>query len=190
MRHPTTRPAAALLAAAALVLLASGCGIRDPLNDPALAPLQSETTRSPNEVGVPRSTPPSRSALADASASPKAAIERFAQLYVNWSARTLAEHQRELAAVSVGEASSAEAAAAAHTPGDYELRRSHLANQGQLVAVSPTIPPRPGSYMVVTRERTTGTGLYDQLRASYHLTIATVQRIPGGWAVSQWHPQN
>jgi len=188
MRHPTRSRAAlaALFAAAAAAF--SGCGIKDPLNDPALAPLAAETT-APNEVGVPQNPRPSRSALAAAAPTPIAAIRRFAELYINWRAETLADHRRRLAALSIGDASSAEARAIAETGTDYELHRSHIANRGRIVAITPTIPYRSGVYLVITRERTTGTGIYDELEPAYHLTSATAVRIPGGWAVSQWHPQ-
>jgi hypothetical protein len=180
--HPPPIIAAAFASAIAL----AGCGIHDPLNDPSAA-------------GSPKSGPPGvvrhldpklrRSVLAAAAPTPTAALERFARLYINWNEHNLAAQQRTLAAISIGEASSTEAQAAAHTPADYELHNSHLANKGRIVAIAPSRPARPGSYMVVTRERTTGTGTYDQLAPAYHLTIATVRRIPGGWTVSQWHPQ-
>jgi len=187
MRHPTVPAAlAALLAAAALAV--SACGINDPLNDPALAPpLAADTV--PNEVGAPVEARPSRSALASAAPSPTAAIRRFAELYINWNASTLVDHRRQLAAISIGEASSTETRAIAETRKDYELRRSRIANHGRIVAITPTLPPRPGVYLVITRERTTGAGIYAQLQPAYHLTIATVARIRGGWAVRQWHPQ-
>jgi hypothetical protein len=189
MTHTTTS-AAALLTSATLALAATGCsGISDPLNERSLSFRPSEATRSPNEVGIPRHARPSRTALAAAAPTPTAAIERFAALYINWSERTLAAHQRQLAAISIGEASSAEAQAAAHTPADYELHRSHLGNRGRVIAITSTLPRRPGAFVVVTHERTTGTSIYDQLAPTYHLTFATVQRLPGGWAVSQWRPQ-
>jgi hypothetical protein len=187
MRHPTSRMLALAVSA---TLTAAGCsGINDPLNDPGLTPGRTESMRSPNEVGIPRTGRPSRTALAAAAPTQTAAIKRFAELYINWTAHTLAAHQRRLAAISIGEASSTEARAAAHTPADYELHRSHLANQGQIIAITPTLPPHPRNYVVVTHERTTGTDTYDQLAPTYHLTFAAVQRLPGGWTVSQWHPQ-
>jgi hypothetical protein len=189
MRHPTSRTIA-MVAGTTLALAASGCGISDPLNDPTLAPRHRLPARSPNEIGIPRAARPSARAVAAAAPSPTAAIAQFGRLYINWTADTLAARQRQLAAISIGEASSTERRAAAHTPSDYELRRSHVANHGSIIAIAPTRPARPGAYMVITRERTTGAGLYNHFAAAYHLTIATVQHIHGGWAVSQWQPQN
>lgn len=184
MRHPATITAAGLLASVALAL--AGCSaIPDPLNEP----LPVHADRTPNEVGAPRTGRPSRTALEAAASTPTEAIKQFGTLYINWTAHTLADHQRRLAAISTGEASSTETRAVAHTRADYELRRSRIANQGRIVAIAPTLPHRTGTYMVVTRERTTGIGLYNRLGPAYHLTIATVARIAGGWAVSQWHPQ-
>lgn len=178
------RPIIAAALASAIAL--AGCGIHDPLNDPS--PASSATGRAP---GVARhlNLKLRRSVLAAAAPTPTAALERFARLYIRWNEDNLAAHQRTLAAISIGEASSTQARAAAHTPADYELHRSHLANTGRIVVIAPSRPARPGRYVVVTRERTTGTGTYDQLASAYHLTLATVHRIPGGWAVSQWHPQ-
>jgi hypothetical protein len=174
--------AAALTSAIAL----TGCGIHDPLNDPS--PASSAHSRPP---GVARhlNLKLRRSVLAAAAPTPTAALERFAHLYIRWNEHNLADNQRTLAAISIGEASSTQARAAAHTPADYELHRSHLANTGRIVAIAPSRPAQPGRYVVVTRERTTGRGTYDQIAPAYHLTLATVQHIPGGWAVSQWHPQ-
>jgi len=183
MRHPPT-----IVALLAGLFTLAGCGINDPLNNPA-ASNDRRRTPSANEVVVPIKVRNSKSARAAAAATPVAAIERFARLYINWTHSTLADHQRQLAAISVGEASAMQARAAARTPADYELHRSRVANRGRIVALAPARPARTGTYVVVTRERTLGARTYEGLAPAYHVTIATVQRLGGGWAVSQWRPQ-
>lgn len=183
MRHQPTA-----LAAALAVALATGCGLEDPLNQPP-PPRAQPPAASPNEVTVPTSTGPSRSALAAATPTQAQAIERFGRLYINWTSTTLVDRQRELAAISIGEASSMQRRAAARTPADHELRQSKIANTGRIVALAPIRPARAGVWIVVTHERTTGERTWDGLAPAYHVTIATVRQLKTGWVVSQWRPQ-
>jgi hypothetical protein len=89
----------ALLAAVAL----AGCTNPD-------APTTSTSgsaSSSPQNAGEPPAPPPpsaSAQAPLDVQATPTKAIAAFAELYVNWTYRTLTEHQRTLAAMSVGAA--------------------------------------------------------------------------------------
>ncbi len=184
MRHRPT----ALAALAVTLATTAGCGLEDPLNQPT-PPHPQPPAASANEVTVPTRPGPSRSALATAAPTQAKAIERFGDLYVNWRHDTLVNRQRELAAISIGEASSMQRRAAASTPADYELRRAKVANEGRIVALAPLRPPRHGVWVVVTHERTTGERTYDGLAPAYHVTIATVRQLDTGWVVSQWRPQ-
>jgi hypothetical protein len=116
------------------------------------------------------------------------ALEAFAGLYVNWSYRTLAGTQRTLAAMSVGPARLAEAQAAASTRADSTIARGHVWNSGRLVSVSRE-ENRAGTWVLVTLERTGGSTQYQGLPAAYHVTLARVAGVPGGYAVSEWLPQ-
>jgi hypothetical protein len=49
---------------------------------------------------------------------------------------------------------------------------------------------RPGTWDIVTREQTGGSTEYEGLPASYHVTLAQLARVPGGFAVSEWLPQS
>lgn len=183
-----------LTAAASLTLMlaatSTSCGVGDYEDDRLDAPpWDSPSLNVDHEL---RATDPSRPNRAPAkpAPSPAEAVERFATLYINWDYRTLARVQRQLAAMSVGEASTTHARAAARTARDYELRRGEVANSGQIVALSPSRPPARSAWVVVTLERTTGKRVYNDLRPAYHVALATTQAVNGGWAVSRWEPKS
>lgn len=177
-----------LLAGIAVVASTSGCGLGDPYDG-----ARSETAGGTaprvvdNEVRPPR---PYRDSAPRSEPAPSArvAVERFARLYVNWTYDTLASHRRQLAAMAVGEAAASQRRAAAETARDYELREGRIANRGVIVALAEA---RGGGdrWVLVTRETTTGKGVYEALPPAYHVTIATVVEVEGGWAVSEWEPQ-
>ena len=99
---------------------------------------------------------------------------------------------RALAAQSVAQARSEMELAAAHTAGDYELRRGGVANSGTVEAIAPLTGHRL-EYVVVTLERTTATATiaYAGLRPAWHLALVAVVELPtGDWAVSRWQPEN
>jgi hypothetical protein len=125
-------------------------------------------------------------------ADPPAAVRAFAATYINWTASTVSSRMRALAAVSVGQARSETALAAAQTAQDYELRRDGIANSGSVEAVASVFGARD-EYAVVTRERTTAanTNAYLGLRPAWHVALATVTQVSaGGWVLSSWQPEN
>jgi hypothetical protein len=120
------------------------------------------------------------------------AIDVFATAYINWTAATVSSRMRALAKLSVGQARSAVLLAAAQTAQDYELARSGIANSGTVEAIAP-LAGSGDEYVVVTKERTSAsnTTAYRGLAAAWHLSLASVARVPtGGWAVSSWQPEN
>ena len=137
-------------------------------------------------------SPPATQTAVAGAATPTLAVAAFAVGYINWTARTVSGRMRGLAALSVGQARSMVALAAAQTARDYELRRGGVANAGIVEAIAPVIG-RPDTYAVVTRERTTATGTdaYRGLAPSWHVALATVTAGPRqGWVVSGWQPEN
>jgi hypothetical protein len=182
MRPLTCRAVTAVV----VVATCAGCGVGDPYEP---APTSTETTASVagNEVRPER---PYRDAAPGTEPAPsaEAAVERFGELYVNWTYRTLVDHRRRLAAMAVGEASATQRRAVAETARDDELRASRIANEGVIVALS-TARGSGDRWVLVTRERTTGEDVYEALPATYHVTLATVVKVPGGWVVSRWEPQ-
>jgi hypothetical protein len=173
------------LAVAVTALTLAGC-----------APLAIHTTARPlaqaqatHEYPGP---PPPAQTVSGAAASPTAAIEAFADTYINWTAQTVVEQLRMLASDSIGQARSAMALAASQTAGDYELQRGGVQNTGTVEAVAPLRGQR-NQYVVVTREQTSGTNTtaYEGLRPAWHLTLATVVPVaPGAWVVSGWQPES
>jgi hypothetical protein len=188
MRHPHLR-ALALLSLVVFALLAlSGCTNPDaPAATTGTAP-----TSSPQNAGeLPAPAPPSPSAQAPAGvqATPAAAVEAFARLYVNWTYRTLIGNQRWLAAMSVGPARLAEQQAAAASRADTTIARGHIYNTGQIVSVAPERSDT-GTWVIVTREQTGGDSEYQGLQAAYHVTLAKLAHIPQGYVVESWLPQS
>lgn len=181
---------AAVIAAAALV----GCGITDPTatttGSVAPAPGRESAVEHANRTGEKPHTRAVSPTPAHGSATPEQAVRRFAELYINWTYRNLAAHQRRLAAISVGSARAAELQAAAHTPADTELRQGRIRNVGTIVTIGVRAGAPPGSYVVVTHEATDGNSAYVGLEAGYHVTLTRVRRTGAGWAVSEWKPQS
>jgi hypothetical protein len=175
-------PVCLLLAAVAL----AGC-----TNPDAPSSVHGKSTASPQNTGEPPApAPPTPAAQAPAAgqATPLKALEAFAALYINWTYRTLGANQQRLAAISVGAARLAEQQATASSRADTTITRGHIYNIGQLVSIAPDLS-RPGRWVIVTRERTGGDTQYEGLPASYHVTLAQLARVPGGYAVSQWSPE-
>jgi hypothetical protein len=127
-----------------------------------------------------------------ASAAPEEAIRSFALAYINWSASDVVSDLNALAARSIGQAHSAMQLQAARAAGDYELQRAGVANVGTVEAIAP-LAGRPGTFIVVTRERTvaTDTAAYQGLRPAWHVAVASVMAMKGGgFAVSRWQPES
>jgi hypothetical protein len=141
------------------------------------------------EPATPAAPAPGTQAPAHVEPTPNAAISAFARLYVNWSFRTLAEHQRALAAMAVGAARLSEQQAGASAAHDEALARGHIYNRWQVVDVAPDAL-RSGWWAIVTREQTGGNAQYEGLRPAYHVTIAKLASVAGGYAVEQWLPQS
>jgi hypothetical protein len=173
----------ALMASVAL----AGCTNPDAPTTSTSGPASS----SPQNAGEPPApAPPSASTQAplDVQATPSKAIASFAVLYVNWTYSTLGEHQRTLAAMSVGAARLSERQAAASSRGDTTIARGHIYNRGQIVSIARDLTTAD-SWVIVTREQTGGDSQYEGLPAAYHVTIAQLAGVPGGYAVEQWVPQ-
>jgi hypothetical protein len=119
---------------------------------------------------------------ADADEGPRA----FAQLYTNWSSRTLSSEQQTLAPISVGAARSSEREAAASSRNDTTMRRGHIYSSGEILSIAQDAS-RPGRWVIVTREQTGGDAQYEGLPAGYHVTLAQLARVASGYVVS---PQN
>lgn len=173
----------------AVLLVVSAAGLAGCLSGPA-RPRPSAVQLAQARHEYPAPAPPPEHARGASSAS--AAVEAFANAYINWSADTVAADMRALAQRSVGQARTAIELAAGETAGDYELQRGGIANTGQVEAIAP-LRGHPDQYVVITRELTTATATnaYQGLAPAWHVTVATVrEEAPDAWVISGWQPEN
>jgi len=189
--------------AALLAVLIAGCGFSDPYqstkHSPAATSTSSTTTAAdaadpPGERGgtTPHGAQAAQDQLAAGASqsTPQAALERYANLYINWQGSTVAARQRQLASISLGQARAQALQAAASAARDPLLTRSQVANHGQLIALTPGAGVATGDWVLVSSEHTTGQGDYAGLPPTLHVTYAHVTHTPSGWVISQWTPQN
>jgi predicted small lipoprotein YifL len=185
----------------------TGCGISDPYQKPSTPSITTTATaagtRSATSAADARDPAPERGGtiptadqraedhiVAGARArTARAAVLRYARLYIDWTAAALAGDQRRLARLSVGAARLTAQQQAATTGTDRTLRADHLANHGMVVSAAPGAGVERGRWVIVTREQTTGTGSYHDLPYQLHVTLATAIHTRRGWVISQWSPQ-
>jgi hypothetical protein len=200
------RHASAVLLAVSAAAALAGCGLTDPYtakqgsssvpnstsNSTKPSAATTHADPAPERGGtIPVGTRATQSQLAtDAGQpTPQSALEHYARLYVNWSARTVADEQHELAAISIDQARAQALQAASSYAHDRTLQQSEVANSGHLVAITSSIVT-PGQWVLVTSEQTTGKGDYVGLPPTLHVTYAQVTRTSSGWVVRGWAPQN
>jgi hypothetical protein len=199
--HPYRRLAA--LAVAAVVL--AGCGISDPY---AARVHSTSTTASTSTVittnpqagdpvperngTVPPGAQSAQNKLRTNAGAPteEAALTRYALIEINWTSSNIGRVQRELAALSLGQARAQALQAAASDGRDSILQHSHVANNGTIVGVAQGQGTAADRWVIVTSESTTGAGAYAGLPAALHVTYATVTHARSGWIVETWQPQN
>jgi pyruvate/2-oxoglutarate dehydrogenase complex dihydrolipoamide acyltransferase (E2) component len=170
------------------VLALAGCTNPDA---PSTGP-QTAGTAAPQNAGeqpAPAPASPAAQTPAEVQPTPAKALAAFSRLYSNWTYRTLTSDQRALAAMSVGAARLAEQQAAASSEADTTIARGRIWNSGQIVSIGADVS-RAGTWDIVTREQTGGSTEYEGLPAAYHVTLARLARVPGGFAVSEWLPQS
>lgn len=173
-----------LAALAMLVPFLAGCGLAD-----SGGAGQASSPANPGERPgtVPKAAKPA--GPSHPAASPEQAVERFADSYINWTWQTLATDQAQLAASAVGEARASEEQAIQQTTRDTPLKRAEIYNSGVIVAVGRLRGGHSNEWVIDTREQTGGNSEYAGLQAAFHITLAAVSRVRGGWAVSAWRPQ-
>jgi hypothetical protein len=202
-----TRIVTATLAIVAAVALA-GCGLTDP-NQAALhnvsttprASAHASTTvaaaDSHDPPGERGGTIPKRAQAAQDTLTPgagrataTAALQRYAALYMNWTADTIVAHQRELADTSLGQARAQALQAVATASGDHLLAADHVVNSGHLVSIAPGQGGAAGQWVLVSTEHTTGQGDYAGLPPALHVIDAQLGRTSKGWVVTRWQSQS
>jgi hypothetical protein len=131
-----------------------------------------------------------RLASGAASTNPQTVLARYALLYINWTAADVAADQRQLAAISLGQARAQALQAAASLARDPELTKSAVSNTGTVIAISAGNGAAAGLWVLVTREQTTGQGAYAGLPPTLHVIYAQLTATTNGWVVTRWQPQN
>jgi predicted small lipoprotein YifL len=196
-----------LPAALAVALTLAGCGLTDPYTSqhpPTTSISTSTTTTSTTATATNADPGPERGGTIPNAAqaaqnnpaagagrpTPQAALERYANLDINWTAHTVAGIQDQLAAISVGEARAQALQAAASYGHDRTLQASQVANTGTVIAIAPGQGSAAGLWVIVTRESTTGEGDYAGLPPTDHVTDAQVEHTQHGFVVSAWSPQS
>jgi hypothetical protein len=198
------RQAAVTLAAVLIASEVAGCaGIANPYQTARTAThaTSTSTAATPADTGDPTperngSVPTREQAATDrlsagaGRASPQAAIDRYAALYVNWTAAGVAANQRRLAAISLGQARAQARQAATSLARDPELTNRSVSNTGTVVAIAPGQGAAAGLWVIVTREQTTGKGDYAGLPPTLHIIYAKLTRTANGLVVTRWQPEN
>jgi hypothetical protein len=196
-----------LPAALAIVLMLAGCGLSDPYTSqhPATISTSTSAISTTTTATVPNADPaPERGGTIPTAAraaqnkvaatadmpTPQAALERYASLDINWTAKSVAGVQKQLAAISVGAARAQALQASVAYGHDSTLQASQVANTGTVVAIASGQGPATGLWVIVTREITTGEGDYAGLPPTDHVTDAQVEHTQHGFVVSAWSPQS
>jgi hypothetical protein len=154
---------------------------------------QSPVGRTQTTGTYPTAPPPSATtspATGGLGPTPKAALTHFGRLYTNWTAKTVAGQYQSLSRRSVGQAARSLAQTARQARDNSELLRDGVTNRGTIESIAPR-RGHPNAYIIVTRETTgAASGAYDGLTPAYHVTLAQVQQVAGGWTVSAWQLQS
>lgn len=184
----SSRLLTALIGACLLAFALAGCS--NPDAPGASSPTASASSpQNAGEPPAPAPTSPASQAPTNVQPTPVTALTAFSRAYSNWTYRTLSSDQRRLAAISIGAARLAEQQAAASTQADTTIARGRIWNRGQTISIAPD-RARSGVWAIITREQTGGSTEYEGLPGTFHVTLARLARVSGGYAVSEWLPQN
>lgn len=181
-----------LLILVALTPFLSACGLLQHNEATTVRGASSTTAPAQANPGEREGTIPAATQVRPVApaGSPRLAVERFAQTYINWTYKSIRGDQTRLALSAIGEARAAELQARAQTVRDTVLRRAHIYNAGTVISTGRVAGGRADEWVIVTREQTGGSEEYAGTQAGFHVTLATVQPVSGGgWAVSAWRPQ-
>jgi len=205
MRTRTVLPAALTL-----TIVLAGCGISDPYtarptSTARLTSTSATATASPRTATTPTNAdpPPEQGGTIPSltenaqgklsagawQATPQAALSRYALLYTNWNAQTVAGVQRQLASISLDGARAQALQAASSFQHDSTLLASKVTNTGTVISIAAGQGAARGRWVIVTSEATSGRGDYTGLPATVHVTYAQVSHQPTGWIVTEWSPQ-
>jgi hypothetical protein len=194
-----------ILGMLALAVAVAGCGLTDPYTNHSPTQTTAQTTTRRSATATLPNDPSERTAghhpaattalaitanpTAAGESTPQAVLERYAELEINWTAETIGQTQRELAAISLGTARADALQAAASYQADSVLQHSHVTNTGTVIAITTRRDGAHDVWVIVTSEKTTGQGDNAGLPAGLHVTYAQLTHTPHGYRVSAWSPR-
>lgn len=166
-----------------------GCGADPYVDSPGTAATIGGDPRQPPQERRGARPAPDRD-VADGAPTPEAALRRYAEVSINWTAETLPARQRQLARLSIEGARQTALLAAERVERDETLRLSDVSSSGTVVSIAPGAGAARGSWVVVTREQTSGDETFRGLPPTFHVTLAELEQLAVGWVVSSWAPQS
>jgi hypothetical protein len=104
----------------------------------------------------------------------------------SWTSESAPAQQERMALMSVGQARRDAQQAAARLPTDPQLAAGHATSRASVAAIVLHGAGGVRAGLVVTHERLTVNGATQE---RWRVTLVTVVRLAGGWAVSRWQPQ-
>ena len=135
----------------------------------------------PSQPAVPEPTE-------DPAATPAGALRGVALAVGNWTDADLGEAVERATGLSAGTAVESLRLWAREMQRSLDVAPAAVRSQATIEALvlRGTGSSRDG--LIVTREQMSG-GVVEGEGAAYRVTLATVERGPGGWAVTRWEPQ-
>jgi hypothetical protein len=196
LKFRRARAARPLAASVLIGGLLAGCG----LTDPGAAYYSTTTSKSskaavnptpaPERGGtIPQSDKP-QLAFTAASASPAAALERYANLACDWTWANVAARQRRLVDESFGQARSNARQTLAELAADRTLAANSIVNRCQIVSLAQGTGPAQGQWVLVLTQSTSGSAGYSSLPATLHVIYAATAHESNGYTVTRWAAQN
>jgi hypothetical protein len=178
----------AIVAAVVLLAVLAGCAPDDPYADDheraSASPAPAQPHLPPGELAgtVPRGLQSDPGSFPQASSSPTGTIRHAAELYGNWTSRTVRARLARMAAVSVGTARAQLRQAAAEAA--RGMQGNGIRSQARLAAVVVDGVGDARSAIVVTRERVTGPDVPDA-GWRYRVTLARLTRRHDKWVIAR-----
>ncbi len=157
-------------------MILTGCGLHDPYSQ--------ESQKGPaTAIGSNVKDHPSSQGLLAPASNATGVVVRYATVWVNWSATTLARQRAELLSLASGTlADELRREAAQDTKARLqEVNQSY--SRGRYVGA---IAAHSGRLVVVTYEEVAPLG--GQAQGAYHVYLVRTEHTTQGWKLSEWQP--
>ncbi|MEN3284326.1 MAG: hypothetical protein V7607_5466 [Solirubrobacteraceae bacterium] len=190
-----TRRVTVTLAAAALMIAGSGCGLAHNDSDgskptPDAPPARTQSTpraASNDEAAQAAPAKPAEELPEGGETTARRALERFARLWTNWTWKTLAAQERGLRPLASGELRGELDDAARASERNALLKDDEAEQRGDVVAVDVKPGATRREAITVVHETAIVHGHVTDHAERYRVYQATVVRGRDGWLVEQWN---